>query len=237
MSSARFEIRNTTVKPPKIDRKSGKDTRTTREKRGFLVQWRDSSGQTYTIAPGANQRPRFVNEVSEGLLRLKEGKLVSITEIQGGVAAQMKQHTLGAARQVSSTQNRAAVNQARKESQAMDQDLAPSPLEAAPAAVPPPQAADAGEPAGEAQPPALDPEETPASNQEQADAAAAAAHDGKASAVEMGQDDHGEGKEGDGTGYEGAVNPDGPDKHTVVAPSAASKKKTASRKKSSRRKS
>lgn len=47
----------------------------------------------------------------------------------------------------------------------------------------------------------------------------------KANAVIMGEDKHGEDKKGDKTGYPGAVNPDGPDNHTVVAPRRRGNKK------------
>lgn len=215
MSTARYRITNTTVKAPKVDRKSGKDMRTAQEMKGYIIRWRDSSGREYSIGPGPNQRPRDVNEIPEGLDRLAEGKLCAITEIKGGVSSQMKQHTL--ARQAQSTEAKAVVNEQRAASVAQDADLA---------------AVEKTEPAPE--PVVHESTTPPPANKEQVDAAAEARPEGGAGAVEMGKDDHSEGKKGDGTGYEGAINPDGPDKHTVVAPSAATKKKTA-RKKSSRR--
>lgn len=213
MSDVRYQIRNSTVKPKKLDRRTGRDARSTVEKRGHPVQWRDAKGNTLSVNPGGHAR--FVSEVPEGLLRLARGGLVDIREIKGGVTAQMREHTLGArTAQTTEVKINAAEEAAARVN--AEGDIRPTPVEM-----------ETPEAPGDTQP-----EIIPPSNQAAVTDAASAAPEKKVSAVVMGQDDHGEGKEGDSTGYPGAVNPDGPDKHTVVAGKTSkktSKKKTGNR--------
>ena len=218
MNQTRYRITNATVKPKRIDKKSGKDLRSTIERRGHPVQWRDAKGNVYSVNPGGNSR--FVSEVPEGLLRLARGGLVAIEEFTGGVTEQMKQHTLGA-RTASTTEVKTAAAAEKTEEEAKNAsegDSVPTKVDDETPAAP-----------GETQP-----EEILPANQDAVNAAAKAAPAQKVGAVEMGKDDHGEGKEGDSTGYPGAVNPDGADKHTVVAGNHRTTKKKTSKKKGRR---
>ena len=92
MAEKRYRVTNTTVKQPKIDPKSNRDLRTAIERVGHPVSWRDSKGNSYAVA--ANQNPRYVTEIPEGLYRLQRGGLVRIEEV-GDITDDMKAHVVG----------------------------------------------------------------------------------------------------------------------------------------------
>jgi hypothetical protein len=83
----KYRITNTTVKPPRVG-PSGKDTRTTIERVGHFVQWRDEQDRMISFPVGS---PKFVNKVDGGLMGLARGGYIKIEKI-GDVTEVLEEH-------------------------------------------------------------------------------------------------------------------------------------------------
>lgn len=165
-----YKITNTTRKPPRIDRKTGKDLRTKLEEVGYFVNWRDEKDNPISLAPG---KFTFRSFIPENLLKQHKAGAIKIEEFKGGISEQMKEF----AKSNEKKEPAKATKVAAIESDSSGENKTVT---------------------------------TP-----QADKA-------KAKATLMGESTESDNVSEKG-GYPGAVNPDGPNKHTVVAPSSEKK--------------
>lgn len=94
---AKYKVVNTTVKKPRVNEK-GKDTRNWTEKLGHGVLFRNSNNDVFRVDPN---RPRIVDFLNEGMLRLQEGGFIRIEEIEG-VEDVLRKHTLNKEKNLSS---------------------------------------------------------------------------------------------------------------------------------------
>lgn len=90
MSDKRFKVTNTTIKVPRPDPKTKRDTRTAIEKVGHAIQFRDENDRVIILPPG---RSRFVMKVDGGLLGLRRGDYCSIEEV-GSISEVLKNQEL-----------------------------------------------------------------------------------------------------------------------------------------------
>lgn len=74
-----YLIKNTTVKPVRLDPVTKKDTRSVVEKFGHAVQWRDSHDKVVTL--GVSHPGEITTDIGPGLLGLMRDGYVSITQI------------------------------------------------------------------------------------------------------------------------------------------------------------
>lgn len=86
----KYKIINTTVKPPRTNPKTGADLRSAVERVGHNVSFRLESGERIEVE---RHRPRIVNQVNEGMLRLQRGRYIRIEEIDD-VTDILQKHTL-----------------------------------------------------------------------------------------------------------------------------------------------
>jgi len=87
-----FEISNITVKPPRLDPKTGKDLRKAIERVGHGVSYREGdppNDRVILLMPG---RPRLLHNVPASLLTLREQGYVSIKRINS-VVEKFEGHT------------------------------------------------------------------------------------------------------------------------------------------------
>lgn len=90
----KFKITNTTVKPPKLDPKTGKDMRTAIEKVGHSVQFRVGPDQTTARVVRLIQgMSTLVDNLDPGLLNLQRGGFIRIEPIKD-IAAALREHSL-----------------------------------------------------------------------------------------------------------------------------------------------
>jgi len=87
----KYKITNTTIKLPRLNPRTGKDMRTAVERVGHGVSIRAGANEQIIIQP---HRARLFDNVSEGMLRLRDGKFISIEEI-GDVSDVLKSHVAG----------------------------------------------------------------------------------------------------------------------------------------------
>ena len=90
MEQKRYIVYNTSRKPQKLDRKTGKDLRTTTEKVGFNISFKNEDGASTVVTPG---KFGTTTRVNEGLLNLqREGSCV--IKPYGDVTDLMQNHAL-----------------------------------------------------------------------------------------------------------------------------------------------
>ena len=78
----KYIIHNTTVKPPRVNQLTKRDTRAIQEKRGYIVQFEDESGALRTVSPpqwGAN--PVIVDSINQGLLNFHRDGIIRIETV------------------------------------------------------------------------------------------------------------------------------------------------------------
>lgn len=86
----RFKLINTTVKPPKINPKTGQDLRTMVEKVGHDIEVILDNNAAIRVE---KHRPKIVDHVNEGMLRLERGGFIRI-EVVDDVTAMLKSHVI-----------------------------------------------------------------------------------------------------------------------------------------------
>jgi hypothetical protein len=96
----KYKLVNITVKPPKMDQRTGRDLRTAEERLGYQISCRNDDNSSVIITP---TQPRIVSSVNEGMLKLARGGLLRIEEIEDVVTV-LKQHS-GPARAVPTSTN------------------------------------------------------------------------------------------------------------------------------------
>lgn len=84
----RFKVTNTTVKAPRKD-KHGKDLRSTTERVGHPVQFRDENDRIVTLQAGS---ATIVGKVDGGLLGLQRGGFIQISKVED-IAQELKAHS------------------------------------------------------------------------------------------------------------------------------------------------
>jgi hypothetical protein len=103
MNKQQYKVTNITVRPPKIDPETKKDTRSATDRVGHPVAFKDGA-ERITLGPN---RPVIVNEINEGLRRLASGSrpYVKIEPIENIMTA-LKDHTLGSKGRMELNQDR-----------------------------------------------------------------------------------------------------------------------------------
>jgi hypothetical protein len=82
MSSKKYMIINTTVRPVRKCPKTGKDLRSAAEKKGYRVQWRDERDSVRSVSPAEwGSNPVIVADLSDSLLRFVEEGIIQIKTI------------------------------------------------------------------------------------------------------------------------------------------------------------
>ena len=123
--SKKYLIENTTVKPPRVDPKTGRDARSQTEVNGHVVSFRDNNDKPHLLHP--SRPPAIVSELNEGIISLARGGFVRIKEIDDVVQA-LKAHTLHnepvAARPVTAKKAQSELP-AQTEAPQSDEDAAP----------------------------------------------------------------------------------------------------------------
>ena len=90
MNVKKYKIINTTVKPPKLNPRTGADMRTMTDKVGYTVSVRTDKNEMIMVD---KLRPKIVDHLNEGMLRLMRGGFIRIEQIDD-VTSILKQHTL-----------------------------------------------------------------------------------------------------------------------------------------------
>lgn len=88
----KYEITNTTIKAPRIDPKTKKDARSVLERVGHAVSLREN--ESTRPIPLYQNRRTIVPTVTEAMLRLKNGGMISIKPIED-ITTALKDHTIG----------------------------------------------------------------------------------------------------------------------------------------------
>lgn len=86
---ASYKVINTTVKPVKAHPRTGQDLRNATERVGHNVKFITDSGKEVIVE---RHRPRIVDSINEGLLRLQRGGFVRIEQIED-VTEILKKHS------------------------------------------------------------------------------------------------------------------------------------------------
>lgn len=86
----KYKITNTTVKEPKLHPRTNKDLRTATERVGHSVELRTDSGEQIIVT---TTRPKVIDKLNEGIMRLQRGRFIRIEEI-GDITAELKKHTV-----------------------------------------------------------------------------------------------------------------------------------------------
>jgi len=191
----KYKIINTTIKPLRRDPKTGADLRSSTEKVGHPVSFRNEKDQVVLVH---QSQPRIVDELSEGILRLQRGGFIHIEEIDDVITA-LRQHAVPPKAQ--------AVAAAPAADKAKPKPSAP----VAPAPKAPPEAAP------EAQfftPDLFAPDPVAAQELSADDGGTHPSAARQAKAVEMGRDTY---EQEGGREYDGATNPDGDPNFLVTA--------------------
>lgn len=84
-----YKVINTTVKPPKLNPRTGQDLRPMTDKVGHNVKFITNDGKEVIVE---RHRPRIVDHINEGMLRLQRGKFIRIEEIDD-VTSVLKKHS------------------------------------------------------------------------------------------------------------------------------------------------
>jgi hypothetical protein len=88
----RWKVTNVTVRPQRMDQKTGVDARTAIEKNGYSVSWREeNTNNRANIVLGPGQA-KIVSELTDGLINLFQGGLVQVEEF-ADIADILKAHT------------------------------------------------------------------------------------------------------------------------------------------------
>ena len=92
----KYKVTNTTIRAPRLNPRTGKDMRTAIERVGHGVSIRLAQNEQIIIQP---QRARLFDTITEGMLRLRDGKFISIEEI-GDVGDVLRNHAAGSNKDV-----------------------------------------------------------------------------------------------------------------------------------------
>lgn len=92
----KYKVTNTTIKDPRINPRTGKDMRSAVERVGHGVSIRLGAQEQVILQP---HRARLFDNITEGMLRLRDGKLIAIEEI-GDVSDVLKNHVAGTKKDV-----------------------------------------------------------------------------------------------------------------------------------------
>ncbi len=92
-NNKRYLVHNNTIKPSRVDPKTGKDVRSLLEANGHAVEFRTKSrDQPYLLLP--NQNPVILSELDEGIINLVRGGYLRLEEVDDIVSA-LKVHSIG----------------------------------------------------------------------------------------------------------------------------------------------
>ena len=94
MKDTKWQITNTTVKPPLRDPRTGKDMRTITERVGHYVSFVDNTGRKYMLTQHSRT---IVSELNQGILNLAQGDFIKVDRIDD-IAEVLKSHAARIAR-------------------------------------------------------------------------------------------------------------------------------------------